>query len=65
MSALALVTAEKKTLPGLLYNVPQGMYGVVGRVTYSFDNRYLGEFNVGYNGSENFAPGKRFGVFPS
>lgn len=65
VSALALVTAEKKTLPGLLYNVPQGMYGVVGRVTYSFDNRYLGEFNVGYNGSENFAPGKRFGVFPA
>lgn len=65
VTALALVTAEKKTLPGLLYNVPQGMYGIVGRVTYSYDDRYLGEFNVGYNGSENFAPGNRFGVFPA
>ena len=65
VTALALITAEKKTMPGLLYNVPQGMYGVVGRITYGYDNRYLGEFNVGYNGSENFAPGKRFGVFPA
>lgn len=39
--------------------------GVVGRVTYGFDGRYLFEFNAGYNGSENFAKGKRFGFFPS
>ena len=36
-----------------------------GRVTYGFDKRYLIEANFGYNGSENFAPGKRFGFFPS
>jgi TonB-linked SusC/RagA family outer membrane protein len=39
--------------------------GVVGRVTYGYDNRYLAEFNAGYNGSENFAKGKRFGFFPA
>lgn len=39
--------------------------GVVGRVTYGYDNRYLFEFNAGYNGSENFAKGKRFGFFPA
>lgn len=39
--------------------------GVVGRVTYNYDRRYFGEFNAGYNGSENFAKGRRFGFFPS
>ncbi len=39
--------------------------GIVGRVTYAYDNRYLFEFNAGYNGSENFQKGKRFGFFPA
>ncbi len=39
--------------------------GVVGRITYAYDNRYLFEFNAGYNGSENFAKGRRFGFFPA
>ena len=39
--------------------------GVVGRLTYNYDRRYFTEFNAGYNGSENFAKGRRFGFFPS
>ncbi len=39
--------------------------GLVGRATYAYDNRYLAEVNFGYNGSENFISGKRFGFFPS
>lgn len=39
--------------------------GVAGRLSYTYDNRYIGEFNFGYNGSENFAKGQRFGFFPS
>ena len=39
--------------------------GLAGRVTYGFDSRYMAEFNFGYNGSENFAKGRRFGFFPS
>lgn len=39
--------------------------GLVGRVTYGYDDRYLAEVNFGYNGSENFRKGKRFGFFPS
>lgn len=39
--------------------------GIVGRITYAYDNRYLAEFNAGYNGSENFAKGRRFGFFPA
>lgn len=39
--------------------------GLVGRVTYSYDDKYMAEVNAGYNGSENFRSGKRFGFFPS
>lgn len=39
--------------------------GLVGRATYGYDDRYLAEVNFGYNGSENFREGKRFGFFPS
>ena len=65
VSGMALLTAERFTSQGLLYNIPRGIYGLVGRATYDYDNRYLFEFNIGYNGSENFAEGKRFGTFPS
>ncbi|MGQ1783678.1 MULTISPECIES: SusC/RagA family TonB-linked outer membrane protein [unclassified Saccharicrinis] len=37
----------------------------VGRATYGFADKYLFEANGAYNGNENFAPGKRFGFFPS
>lgn len=39
--------------------------GIAGRVTYGYADRYFVEANFGYNGSENFAPGHRFGFFPS
>ena len=45
--------------------LPYRQQGLAGRVTYGFDKRYLFEANFGYNGSENFAPGKRWGFFPS
>lgn len=36
-----------------------------GRVTYSYDKRYIGEFSFGYNGTENFPKEHRFGFFPA
>ncbi|OAV74624.1 TonB-linked outer membrane protein, SusC/RagA family [Bacteroidales bacterium Barb7] len=39
--------------------------GFAGRATYAYEFKYLAEFNIGYNGSENFAPGKRYGTFPA
>ncbi|MDO5571981.1 MAG: TonB-dependent receptor [Bacteroidales bacterium] len=44
---------------------PNRNIGFAGRVAYSFKDTYFTELNFGYNGSENFAPGKRFGFFPS
>jgi TonB-linked SusC/RagA family outer membrane protein len=58
----------------LLYNqkeyndgsaLPYRNQGLAGRLSYSYMRKYIGEFNFGYNGSENFAPGKRFGFFPA
>ena len=46
-------------------DVPRSYVGLVGRVAYDYANRYMAEFNIGYNGSENFAPGRRFGTFPA
>ena len=45
--------------------IPYNVLGVSGRAVYNYDDRYFGEFNMGYNGSEQFAPGKRFGFFPA
>lgn len=39
--------------------------GLAGRFTYGYANRYFVDFNFGYNGSENFAAGNRFGFFPA
>ncbi len=39
--------------------------GLAGRVSYSFSNKYIGEFSFGYNGTENFPKGNRFGFFPA
>lgn len=58
----------------LLYNqrdydegqkLPFRRQGFAGRAAYIFKGRYIAEFNFGYNGSENFAKGKRYGFFPS
>lgn len=52
--------------PGTLKaSLPKRKQGIAGRVTYGYANRYMAEFNFGYNGSENFAKGHRFGFFPS
>ena len=39
--------------------------GLAGRLTYGWKYRYYADFNFGYNGSENFAKGHRFGFFPA
>jgi TonB-linked SusC/RagA family outer membrane protein len=51
--------------PTLQLSLPSRNQGVSGRFTYGYDNRYLVEFNFGYNGSERFASNHRFGFFPS
>lgn len=49
----------------LLTALSQREQGLAGRFTYGYNSIYLTEFNFGYNGSENFKEGNRFGFFPS
>lgn len=46
-------------------SLPYKNQGIAGRVTYAFNDTYFAEANMGYNGSENFARGHRFGFFPA
>ena len=65
LTALLLGKGSKYTMPSDSYNVPSGIVGLVGRVTYNYMDRYMAEFNAGYNGTEQFDEGKRFGLFPA
>lgn len=68
VSAMLLYNQDQYNVnnPGdLIASLPQRKQGLAGRLTYAYDYRYLAEFNFGYNGSENFAKGHRFGFFPS
>lgn len=65
VGGLLLYNQSKKYYPKTFTEVPTAYVGLVGRLTYDYKSRYVGEFNFGYNGSENFAPEKRFGFFPS
>ena len=46
-------------------SLPQRKQGLAARASYAYAGKYMAEVNVGYNGSENFAKGHRFGLFPS
>jgi TonB-linked SusC/RagA family outer membrane protein len=65
VTALLMANAEKKYDPKLAYDLPHAYEGIVGRIAYGYKNKYLAEYNMGYNGSENFPEGKRFGFLPA
>ena len=65
VGALLLYNQSKKYYPKQYVEVPSAYVGFAGRVTYDYKQKYMAEFNIGRNGSENFAPGKRFGTFPA
>jgi len=62
VSGLALLNRHQKN-KGL--DFPYYNEALVGRATYDFNRKYFLEVNLGYTGSERFAPGNRFGFFPS
>ena len=72
VSALFLYNQSNKYYPetkidGKVFymDIPTAYVGYVGRMTYAYKKRYMVDLNAGYNGSENFAPDKRFGFFPA
>lgn len=68
VTALGLVNRSIKKYKQndvLIMQFPEYREDWVGRLTYNFKQRYLAEFNISHTGSEKFAPGRRFGTFPS
>lgn len=68
LSGLVVLTMRNKldgNAGSLQSSLPFRNMGTSGRFTYSYDGRYFGEFNFGYNGSERFHESKRYGFFPS
>lgn len=61
----AMVLAQRDYWETTAGEIPYNIVGVAGRATYAYDGRYLVEVNLGYNGSEQFAPTHRFGFFPA
>lgn len=62
VTGLALFNRQKKEYET---DYPYKNEALVGRFTYDYSHKYLIEVNIGYTGSERFAPGKKFGFFPS
>jgi len=65
VTGLLLYNQLKTIDPSFAFGVPNGYQSYVGRVVYDYKGKYLAELSGAYNGTENFAPGQRFGFFPS
>lgn len=49
----------------IMQGIARRHQGLAGNLSYGYKNRYLLNYNFGYNGSENFAKGHQFGFFPA
>lgn len=68
VNAMALFNIDataNNSASDLLTSLPEHKMGYALRISYDWNKRYLLEVNAGYNGSENFAEGHRWGFFPS
>lgn len=54
-----------RTLKVINDELPYAYQGISGHFTYNYKAKYYGEINIGYNGSENFPKGRRYGFFPA
>ena len=53
------------TAGSAIASIPYRNQAIAARFGYGYKERYLAEVNGSYTGSENFAPGHRFGFFPA
>lgn len=60
-----LVSGDASTANNTSSLTESTLMSFFGRVNYNFDERYLLEANLRYDGSSHFAKNKRWGVFPS
>lgn len=67
VTALTLFTRQLENLEGSTARTapPRATQGVIGTVDYNYNEKYYFGVSMGYTGSENFAPGLRYGFFPA
>lgn len=65
VGGLVLYNQSATYYPKTYSDIPRRYMGLVARVSYDYMNKYMAEVNFGYNGSENFKKGKRYGSFPA
>ena len=70
LGAMAVGTMEENLLTAgsstsIYETLPERNSGISGRLTYDYDSRFFIEAAFGYNGSEKFEGGRRFGFYPS
>jgi TonB-linked SusC/RagA family outer membrane protein len=65
ITGLLMYNESKIYYPATYAEFPRAYAGLVGRAAYNYKLKYFLESDIGYNGSENFAKGRRFGFFPS
>jgi TonB-linked SusC/RagA family outer membrane protein len=62
---LSMGNSDRKFFDNGGSSLEQTQCGYIYRLTYAYDNRYLFEGAGRYDGHYYFAPGKKFGFFPS
>lgn len=65
VEGLLLYDQRRDFYPPVYNGIPRDLVSSLGRINYNYERRYLVEFSAGYNGTENFAPGRQFGFFPA
>lgn len=60
-----IINKNSRELSDIKDGIAKRHMGLAGRFSYNWNYRYFADFNFGYNGSENFADGHRFGFFPA
>ena len=63
VSGLLLYMQKERQTQGS--GLPYKKQSIVARGSYGYDNRYMLEGSFGLTGSENFAEGHRYGIFPA
>lgn len=65
VTSTLLFNQNRRVTVNAPYDLPYDYRGYVGRFTYNYLDKYFGEINLGYNGSEQFPKENRYGFFPS
>lgn len=65
VSAMLLYSRQSRTVEHQDEKIPENFQGLTATFSYKYKNKYLIDFNAAYNGTDRFAAGHRYGVFPA